>query len=108
MPLFTFARLNATNDVSVRTAVVATNRALERHYPDCTVQVVETGGYGTPSEWVTVELEVTPESHACIDWYVIELARSQVVHQERVKRAVEAPGALAHALLDPSPFAAPG
>ena len=62
MPLFTFAGLDGTCDVSVHDTVVATNRALEKPYPDCTVQVLETGDCGTPAEWVTVELEVTPDS----------------------------------------------
>jgi hypothetical protein len=91
MSLFTFAGLEANRDVSVHDAVVATNRALEKPYPDCTIQVVETGDCGTPAEWVTVELEVTPESHACTDWYVSELARSKIVLQDKVKRSSEVP-----------------
>lgn len=91
MSLFTFTGLDATRDVSIHDAVVATNRALEKPYPDCTIQVVETGDCGTPAEWVTVELEVTPESYACTDWYVAELARSKIVLQDKVKRSIEAP-----------------
>ena len=68
--LLTFARRNPKDQVSVRFEVAAINRLLERAYPDCTCRISKVGDVGMPSEWITVELEITSESSACLDWYL--------------------------------------
>ena len=69
MSLLTFTRKNPSENVSVVDAVRSINRLLERQYPDCTCSVVGTAETGYPSEWVTIELEITLDSVACLNWY---------------------------------------
>lgn len=70
MSLLTFARQDSKGEISVRAEITAINRLLERTYPDCTCCIFQTGDSGLPSEWVTVELEITRESLDCLDWYM--------------------------------------
>jgi hypothetical protein len=70
MSLLTFVRKNPSDDVQLASAIGAINRLLERTYPDCTCCVHKAGNFGLASQWVTVELEVTSESLACLDWYI--------------------------------------
>jgi len=67
--LLTFARQNPLDNVSVHDEIIAINRLLEKTYPDCTCCVLKAGDFGAPSQWVMVELEITRESLACLDWY---------------------------------------
>ncbi len=69
MSLLTFTRMHAKATVSVIEAIGSINRQLERHYPDCTCSVLAAANSGVPSESVTVELEITHESLASLDWY---------------------------------------
>ena len=85
MTTLCFARSNPQEDVDVLAEIEATNRMLERHFPDCTVERVGVGDYGSESQWVTVELENTDESPNCEEWYCAELARRKVVRQEKVR-----------------------
>lgn len=80
-----FARLNPQDDVDVLAEIEATNRMLERRFPDCTVERVGVGDYGRDSQWVTVELENSDESPTCMEWYCAELARRNVARQEIVR-----------------------
>jgi hypothetical protein len=85
MSKLSFARSNPQDDVDVLAEIEATNRLLERHFPDCTVERIGVGDYGSDSQWVTVELENTEESSTCIEWYCAELARRKVARQENVR-----------------------
>lgn len=69
MSLLTFARKDPSNGVSVIGSVRSINRLLERQFPDCTCSVLVAAEPDTASEWVTIELEITRESLACLDWY---------------------------------------
>lgn len=69
MSLLTLTRKEPSENVSVIDAVRSINRLLERQYPDCTCSVVGAAEAGYPSEWVTVELEITLDSIACLNWY---------------------------------------
>jgi hypothetical protein len=91
MPLFTWARHNADDDTNVTTVITATNRALEAKFPECTLQIVDSGGYGTPSQWVTVDLDFTAQTLPCLEWYATELASKGVVLQNRVIRSNQEP-----------------
>ena len=100
MSLLTFARKNPNDDVSVHGEVTAINRLLERTYPDCTCCVLKAGDFGTASQWVTVELEITRESLDCLDWYTKQAASRQLVLSAWKPRQVPAFGAdLASALI---------
>lgn len=70
MSLLTFARQYPKEAISARAEITAINRLLERTYPDCTCCVFNAGESGLPSEWVTVEFEITRESLDCLDWYM--------------------------------------
>lgn len=67
--LLTFRRKDPKDNVSVIDAVWSINRQLERHYPDCTCSVLAAVDSGILSQWVTIELEITDESLASLDWY---------------------------------------
>ena len=82
LTIFRCTRLEQQGDIDVANEIAAMNRMLERRFPDCTVQIVEAGDYGQSSQWVTVELEVTPQSPACAQWYVAELGRKGVALHE--------------------------
>jgi hypothetical protein len=69
MSLLTFKRKDPNGSVSVIESVRSINRLLERHYPDCTCSVLAAANSGMATEWVTIDLEITHESLACIDWY---------------------------------------
>ena len=69
MSLLTFTRKRPETTGSVIEAIGSINRQLERQFPDCTCSVVAAANSGTPSESVTVELEITHESLASLDWY---------------------------------------
>ena len=77
--LLTFARKNPTDEVNVHAEITAINRLLERTYPDCTCCLLKAGDFGTPSEWVTVELEITRESLDCLDWYTKQAAARRLM-----------------------------
>jgi hypothetical protein len=85
MTKLSFARLNPQDDVDVLAEIEATNRMLERRFPDCTVERIAVGGYGSDSQWVTVALEGAEESPTCTEWYCAELARRKVARQEKVR-----------------------
>jgi hypothetical protein len=76
--LLTFARENPNDSVSVRDEIIAINRLLERTYPDCTCCVLKAGDFGMPSQWVTVELEITHASLDCLDWYTKQAVARQL------------------------------
>jgi len=90
MSLLTFERKNRNGDVSVRDEITAINRLLERKYPDCTCCVVKAGNFGTPSQWVTVELEITRESLECVDWYTRQATGRQLTLSAWMPRQVPA------------------
>ena len=69
MSLLTFKRKDPNDNISVVESIWLINRQLERTYPDCTCSVHFIADSGTASEWVTIELEITHESLACLDWY---------------------------------------
>jgi len=79
MSLLTFARKIPNDSISVRDEIIAINRLLERTYPDCTCCVLKAGDLGTPSQWVTVELEITRESLDCLGWYTKQAAARQLI-----------------------------
>ena len=89
MPLFTFARFNSNDDIDVTTVITATNRSLEKEFPECTMQIIDSGDYGTPFQWVTLELDFTAATLACMEWYVTELASKGVMLQNSVKRSTQ-------------------
>jgi len=74
MSLLTFKRKNPDGDLSVHDEIIAINRLLERAYPDCTCRVLKVGDFSAPSQWVTVEIEITRESLECLDWYTKQAA----------------------------------
>jgi len=79
--IYRCARREQQDNIDVEGEIAGLNRLLERRFPDCTVQVVCVGDYGQSSQWVTVDLEVTPHSLACTPWYAAELARKGIVLQ---------------------------
>jgi hypothetical protein len=78
MSLFRCARLDQLDDIDVVSEISDASRLLERKFPDCTIQRVDIGDYGQGTQWVTVELEVTPQSIACKEWYLMEMARRRI------------------------------
>ena len=90
MSLLTFARKNPKHEVNVHFEVTAINRLLERTYPDCTCCVLKAGDLGMPSQWVTVELEITRESLDCLDWYTKQAVERQLILTEWKPRQMPA------------------
>lgn len=86
MSLYRCARLDQLDDIDVVSEVSDASRLLERRFPDCTIQRVDIGDYGQGTQWVTVELEVTPQSTACKEWYWMEMARRRILILDGTKR----------------------
>lgn len=108
MSLLTFARKNPNENVGVSNQIVAINRLLERIYPDCTCCVLKAGDFGMPSEWVTVELEITRESLDCLDWYTKQADSRQLALSAWKPGQIPTFGAdLASALIGRLPFRRP-
>lgn len=87
MTIFHCARLDEHENIDVAAEISALNRMLERRFPDCTVQSVGAGDHERSSQWVMVDLEITPQSLVCAQWYAAELAQKGIVLQERGRRA---------------------
>ena len=100
MSLLTFARKSPKDEINVRVEITAINRLLERTYPDCTCCIFKVGDLGMPTEWVTVELEITRESLDCLDWYTKQATARRLVLSAWKPRQVPTFGAdLASALI---------
>ena len=86
MSLFRCARLDQLDDIDVVSEISDASRLLERKFPDCTIQRVDIGDYGRGTQWVTVEIEVTPQSMGCKEWYWTEMARRRILILDGVRR----------------------
>lgn len=88
MSLLRCAKLDPLDTIDVLSEIAEVNRLLERQFPDCTMQSLDIREDAEGTRWVMLELEATPQSSACEEWYCKELARRRIQVLDGVRRNV--------------------